>query len=290
MSEYRKIDGEVLSEERSLYASAFVQVTDCVFRGDGESPLKESHDLIIENTTFQWKYPLWYCRNVQMKGSTCFEMARAGMWYTDHMQVEDCLIEAPKSFRKCYDLSFRSTSFTKAEETLWNCEGVKLDTVTAKGDYFCMGSSDLYIDHLNLIGNYCFDGVKNVEVHNARMIGRDCFWNSENVTVYDSYISGAYLAWNSKNITFINCTIESLQGLCYMDNLVMKNCRLINTELAFEYSTVDADLRGHVVSIVNPKSGRIAVDTVGEIILEPERIDPTATEILVRSKEQPGEQ
>ena len=55
------------------------------------------------------------------------------------------------------------------------------------------------------------------------------------MTVYDSTIIGEYLAWNSKNVTFINCTIESLQGLCYIENLKMINCTLMNTTLAFEY-------------------------------------------------------
>ena len=54
----------------------------------------------------------------------------------------------------------------------------------------------------------------------------------ENVTVYDSVIIGEYLAWNTKNITFVNCTIESLQGLCYIEGLKMVNCKLINTTLA----------------------------------------------------------
>ena len=66
-------------------------------------------------------------------------------------------------------------------------------------------------------------GAKNVEIHNAKMLSKDAFWNSENVTVYDSFISGEYLGWNAKNLTLVNCTIESLQGMCYIDNLVMKN-------------------------------------------------------------------
>ena len=40
----------------------------------------------------------------------------------------------------------------------------------------------------------------------------------------------------------LNCTIESLQGMCYIDNLVMKNCKLLNTTLAFEYSTIDVEI------------------------------------------------
>lgn len=42
------------------------------------------------------------------------------------------------------------------------------------------------------------------------------------------------------------------------------------TDLAFEYSDVDADIRGNVISIKNPKSGTITVDSVGEVI----NVDP----------------
>ena len=77
-----------------------------------------------------------------------------------------------------------------------------------------------------LVGNYPLTGVKNVEIDHARMISKDAFWNSENVTVRNAFISGEYLGWNAKNLTLIDCTIESLQGMCYIDNLVMKNCKL----------------------------------------------------------------
>ena len=41
-----------------------------------------------------------------------------------------------------------------------------------------------------------------------------------------------------------------------------------DTDLAFEYSDVEADVRGHVISIKNPKSGLITVDSVGEVVRE----------------------
>lgn len=65
-------------------------------------------------------------------------------------------------------------------------------------------------------------GCHNVTIRNSNILSKDAFWNSENITVYDSFISGEYLGWNAKNLTLINCTIESLQGMCYIDNLVMK--------------------------------------------------------------------
>ena len=143
-----------------------------------------------------------------------------------------------------------------------------------------MNCTDMQIDNFELAGNYCFDGAKNVEIHHAKMLSKDAFWNSENVTVYDSYISGEYLGWNSKNLTLVNCTIESLQGMCYVENLVLKNCRLLHTTLAFEYSTVNAEITGKADSILNPKGGTIRADAIGTLILEPDKIKPEDTQII----------
>jgi hypothetical protein len=115
------------------------------------------------------------------------------------------------------------------------------------------------------------------------MLTKDAFWNSENVTVYDSFISGEYLGWNSRNLTLINCTIESLQGMCYIDNLVMKNCKLINTTLAFEYSSVEADITSKIDSVFNPGQGTITAPAIGELILEKDKIDPSKTKIICSS-------
>ena len=166
-----------------------------------------------------------------------------------------------------------------AEETLWNCRDIKMENVTAKGNYFAMNSENIQINKFELVGNYSFDGSKNIEIRNAKLLSKDAFWNCENVTVYDSFISGEYLGGNSKNVTFINCTIESLQGMCYMDNIVMKNCRLLNTTLAFEYSIVDARVNCTINSILNPISGIIEADVIGELTLDKTKINPEKTKI-----------
>ena len=163
---------------------------------------------------------------------------------------------------------------------LWACSGVTLDNVSAHGDYLAMNCADVKADNLRLVGNYPFDGARNVEISNSRLISKDCFWNCENVTVRDSFISGEYLAWNSRNVTFEHCTIESLQGLCYVDHLVLRDCRLVNTTLAFEYSSVDADVHGTIDSVFNPSSGTIRADHINEMTLDPAKIDPTATTIV----------
>ena len=211
-------------------------------------------------------------------------MARAGVWYTDNIRVEDCTFEAPKNFRRCHDVLLRNVDFVNAEETLWDCSNVSLNNVSARGDYLAMNCSDFKADNLRLVGNYPFDGARNIEISNSRLISKDCFWNCENVTVRDSFIAGEYLAWNSRNVTFENCTIESLQGLCYVDNLLLRNCRLINTTLAFEYSNVDADIHSTVDSVFNPSSGTIRADAIKELTLDPTKIDPNKVTIITDNR------
>lgn len=193
----KEIRQQFLTGERALFQGADLKIYDTIF-DDGESPLKESHNIELRNSMFKWKYPLWYSDSISVKDCTWFEMARAGVWYTNHMVVEDCAIEAPKNFRRCEDLTLSHVSIPNAEETLWNCQDVVLNDVMAKGDYFAMNSKDMKIDGLTLYGNYSFDGVKNVEIKNSKLLSKDAFWNSENVTVYDSFISGEYLGWNAK--------------------------------------------------------------------------------------------
>jgi len=276
------IEQQLLTGERALFKSSDLQISYSTF-ADGESPLKESHDIKIDHSSFKWKYPLWYCKNIVVEDSTLFEMARSGIWYTENISISNSTIEAPKTFRRGKNITLDNVTMPNAGETLWNCDEISLKNVTAKGDYFGMNSTNVKIDGLNLVGNYFLDGGKNIEIHNAKMLSKDSFWNCENVTVYDSFISGEYLGWNSKNLTFVNCTIESLQGMCYIDNLVMKNCRLINTTLAFEYSTVDVEIDSVIDSVMNPISGTIRAKGIGELIMDKTKIDPNNTQIILNN-------
>ncbi len=275
----RKIVQQRLTGERALFQGRDLYISDTIF-DDGESPLKESKDIELEGCMFKWKYPLWYSNNIFVNNCTIFEMGRAGIWYTNNIAVKNTIIEAPKNFRRCTDVRLENADFPNAQETLWNCKQVKLDNVSAKGDYFAMNCEDMEIDGLRLVGNYSFDGVKNAVIRNSKLISKDVFWNSENITVYDSFISGEYLGWNAKKLTLINCTIESLQGMCYIDDLVMKNCKLINTTLAFEYSTVDADISSSIDSVINPSGGTIRANSIGELILEKDKVDTSKTKII----------
>lgn len=280
----KEIHQERLTGERALFQGKDLKIYDTIF-DDGESPLKESQNIELYGSMFKWKYPLWYAKDIKAENCNWFEMARAGVWYTERIEVTNAVIEAPKNFRRCTDLKLKNVTFPNASETLWNCQKVTMDHVDAKGDYFGMNCQDLVLNDFRLVGNYSFDGVKNMEIHNSVLMSKDAFWNSDHVTVYDSFISGEYLGWNAKNLTLINCTIESLQGMCYIENLVMKNCKLINTTLAFEYSSVDAEIKGSIDSVLNPSSGTIRADEIKELKVEKDKVDPSKTKIFVQGKE-----
>ncbi len=269
--------------ERALYNSHGLRIVDGIF-ADGESPLKESRDIELCGSIFKWKYPLWYSDDINAENCVLLETARSGIWYTHNISMTDCVIEAPKTFRRASGIRLLRTNMPNALETLWYCEDISLTDVIACGDYFGLSSKNIYAENFTLDGNYAFDGGENIEIRNARLISKDAFWNCKNVTVYDSLIVGEYLGWNSENVTFVNCTVESNQGLCYMKNVKMENCKLINTDLAFELSTVDADIVSEIDSVKNPISGRISAVGIKELILDKNMIDPSKTEITVKKE------
>ena len=274
----KNIKGGVFTGERALFSSLDLKIENARFC-DGESPLKESRNIELLGCTFSWKYPLWYSKNIKLKASALETTARSGIWYTHGIEIVDSLIDAPKTFRRSAGITLRNVELNNAQETMWNCSDIELYDVKIKGDYFGFGSSDIVAERLDADGNYLFDGGKNITVKNSRLISKDAFWNCENVTVENCYIEGEYLGWNSKNVTFINCTIESNQGMCYMENVTLRNCILNNTDLCFEYCTVDAEIVSHVDSVKNPISGRIVADSIGEIIHEADKVDVSKTTI-----------
>lgn len=272
----RLVNQQVLTGERALFKAKDLKVINSVFE-EGESPLKESCNIELENDIFRWKYPLWYAQNITAENITLLETARSGIWYTHHLLMKDSTIQAPKTFRRSSDTKLVNVQIPNAQETFWHCKDVTLKDVSVNGDYFAMNSTNLHISDFSLTGNYGFDGCCDVEITNSKLISKDAFWNCENVVVKDSTIIGEYLGWNSKNVTFINCVIESEQGLCYMDNVELIDCTVLNTDLAFEYSTVQATINSRMDSVKNPYGGKIISQGIDELIMDDPEINQQNT-------------
>ena len=278
----KKIEQQHFNDERSLFASEDLFIEGCSF-SDGESPLKESKNIVVENCSFSWRYPLWYCKNVKLKDSKLEETARSGIWYTENIEVSKTVIAAPKTFRKAKHITLSEVTFENGVETLWGCEDIHIRQVETKGDYFGYQSKDIEVDNFVIRGNYLFDSCKNVTVRNSYIESKDSFWNCENVTLINCKIVGEYIGWNTKNLTLINCRIESHQGFCYVDGLKMYHCYVYNSDLIFEYChNLDVEILTVVDSIKNPYDGQIIVAGVKELILDRQYINPSKVKIIRR--------
>lgn len=108
----REIRQEYLTGERALFQGENLEIYDSIF-ADGESPLKESHDIELEGCMFKWKYPFWYAKNITARNCTWFEMARAGVWYTDNITVENAVNRGSEEFPSLQGRKFTKRKFSQ---------------------------------------------------------------------------------------------------------------------------------------------------------------------------------
>lgn len=270
--------------ERPLYAVVNKLLHKVKFY-PGESALKHTRYIEAKQCTFMGKYPFWHSDNILIEQSLFTPYARAAIWYSQHLTMNNCVVEAPKMFRRVSHLTIRDSRFPNAGETLWNCDHVTLNNVELRGaDYVFMNGEQIEIDGMKLQGNYAFQDARQVVIRNSYLDSKDAFWGAENVTVYDSVLDGEYLGWHSKNLRLVNCTIRGEQPLCYAQDLVLENCIMEQTDLCFEYSSVTADIRSDILSVKNPLSGEIKARAIGKIILDQHCRNPHACRIETTHK------
>lgn len=269
-----RISDRFFEGERPLFALKDCMIEDVRFY-PGESALKHAGQITARGCEFMGKYPFWHCEDIAIEDCRFTVYARAAIWYTRNLTMRNCVIDAPKMFRRVSNLTIENTRFPSAGETLWTCDHVALRDVELSGaDYVFMNGSDITLDTVTLQGNYSFQDARNVVVRNSVFHSKDAFWGAENVTVYDSVLDGEYLGWHSKNLRLVNCTIRGEQPLCYATDLVMENCRMEDTDLCFEYATLQADVVSDIVSVKNPRGGKIRARSIGTVIIDENCIDP----------------
>ena len=278
------IKGLTLGSERALYHTCDALILSCAFEGeeDGESALKECRDIKVEDCSFSLRYPLWHASNFEVVSSKVTKTCRASLWYDSQGIISDIHIEGVKALRECHDIKI-DNSYFDSEEFGWKCSLLDIKDSSVISPYAFFNSKDINIVNLSLIGKYSFQYVDNMVIKDSKLDTKDAFWHSHNVTVINSVIKGEYLGWFSDGLTLINCQIIGTQPLCYCKNLKIVDCEMIDADLAFEYSEVDASIKGNVLSIKNPKSGHILLDSVGEIITSDSAYECTAT-IEIRNK------
>ena len=261
------IKNQQFDAERSLYNLRDSRVEDCVFAGpaDGESALKEARNIELANCAFSLRYPLWHVEGFRAERCTMDEKTRAAIWYAKDASIDHCTLGGIKALRECHNFDIRNSTVI-SQEFGWKCSNIALSDCDVTAEYLFLDSRDVKLDRVKMKGKYSFQYMENLEINDSYLDTKDAFWHSKNVTVRNSTVKGEYLAWFSENLTLINCHIIGTQPLCYCKGLTLINCTMEGTDLSFEYSDVQADVKGHILSVKNPRSGQITADSVGEVI------------------------
>lgn len=255
--------------ERPLFATHDLRLENITIV-DGESGIKQCQNMECYDSKFYGKYPWWHVDGAKIENCYFAPGSRSAIWYTNDLVMKHCTIDGPKFFREMKSVELEDVTINDADETFWKVKGLRLKNVTLhEGTYPFMFSEDIYVDGLESDAKYVFQYCKNVEIHNAKIVTKDSFWECENITIYDSLLDGEYLAWHSKNVRLVNCHLAGEQLLCYAQDLVLENCTIdAACDRMFEYSTVEADIRGHIEHIKNPSSGHIIADSIGSITID----------------------
>ena len=271
------ISGQTFDEERALYGRDGIVVEDCRFDGpaDGESAFKEGKNIEVKNSFFNLRYPFWHDDNLTISGCEMTDKCRAALWYTNNATITDTKMHGIKALRECSDIRVKDCDIISPEFG-WSVNGIEMKDSSAESEYFMMRSNNLKFENVSLKGKYSFQYITDSVFENCNFNTKDAFWHAKNVVVRNSVVNGEYLAWYCENVTFENCTISGTQPLCYCRNLKLINCKMLDADLAFEKSDVEATVTTPMISIKNPLSGIINVPEVGEIIMD----DPNAKGII----------
>ena len=271
-------------EERALYNLTSGDVVDCVFAGpaDGESVLKEARDVMLSHCSFSLRYPLWHVEKFTMDQCTMDTMTRAAIWYASDAVITNSTLGGIKAIRECRNIRLENCQID-SEEFGWKSADITIRNSNVQAQYLFFDSRNVVLENVHMKGKYSFQYMDGLTITDSVLDTKDAFWHSKNVTVTNSVVKGEYLAWFSEGLTLINCKIIGTQPLCYCKNLKLINCTMEQTDLSFEYSDVDATVIGDIMSVKNPRSGRIFADSVGEIIMGDAVMDCTG-QVILRQK------
>ena len=268
-------ENEQHDEERAFYGLKDATVRNCKIDGsaDGESAFKECKNIKVEDTYLNLRYPFWHNDNVTIKNCEMTENCRAALWYDNEVEIDNCKMYGIKALRECENIRIQKSDIL-SPEFAWRSRNIKLEHTKLEGEYPFFECKNMETEGLTMKGKYSFQYIENATFRNCVLDTKDAFWHAKNVTIEDSIVKGEYLAWYAENIRFVRCKISGTQPFCYVKGLVLEDCEMEGCDLSFERSEVHAIIKGHIDSVKNPMSGSIVVDSIGEVIIEENIVNP----------------
>lgn len=226
------------------------------------------------------RYPLWHLCDGKISDCEMTVNCRAALWYDNNIEINNTKMMGIKALRECENVTLRNVT-ADSPEFIQKVRGINVeDSEIIQSEYLFFEVTNGKISNLKMKGKYSFQYCSDFKLNSCNFDTKDAFWHSKKFVIKNSVIKGEYLAWYSENLTFINCKIIGTQPFCYCKNLKLIDCTMENCDLAFENSTVHAEIKSRIDSIKNPISCEIHAEEIGEIILNADRTPVTECRIF----------
>ncbi len=279
--EKKIIENASFGQERALYAAKGVKLIGCRFEGieDGESALKESSFVELENCYMDLRYPFWHVKGISISNCELTPNCRAALWYSSSIDVKQSKMFGIKAIRECQNVNLEGVEVLSPEFG-WRSHSISIKDSRIESEYAFFESDGIKADNLRFKGKYSFQYTRGLHLSHCILDTKDAFWHCEGAIIEDCEVNGEYLAWYSKDLTFINCRIKGTQPFCYCQNLRLVDCVFEGSDLAFEYSEANGNCLGHIASIKNFRLGELSCEQVDQIIKTEDSVYPCLGKVL----------
>ena len=108
------IKDKTFEGERPLFESHGLRLENVTI-GEGESAIKECSDIEAEDCLFEGKYPFWHVHGFRIHNCHFKVGARSALWYSDHLNMSDTVIDGPKMFREMHHIDMENVVINDAD-------------------------------------------------------------------------------------------------------------------------------------------------------------------------------
>ena len=227
---------------------------------------KECKNITVENSDFFSKYPFWYCFNLFLKDSVFNSTFLFPIWNCNNIYIYNCRIDTEQGCSNCKNLIIKD-SYINSNDFSWKSERIILEKNVVFGERILRDCSNINIKFCEFFGKNGFQNAENINIYDTNINEGFCLSFAKNIFCKNCKINGENLGWFCENAIFEDCYFYNcIRSFCHCKNLKIKNCKMDNAYLPFEFSEVNADIHSHIDKINNAFYGKIIVDSYGEYI------------------------
>ncbi len=268
---------ETNQEERAWFGARRAEISDSSF--DGEEALMQCTELTVADSAFTAPRPLWHLSDAVLSGVSFAPGAVAPLCHGKNLTIKTCCINAAGALADSESITVDASSVDSADFGS-RCGRITLTDTVLTGDRALADAADINAINLELTGFGAMARANGGNIDFSTLAGDELLYAAQNITISDTVIDGARFGWYSSGLTLNHCIISGTRPFFRAKNLTLVDCVLDESCTgAFEWSEVQATLRGKAPVIKNPAHGHITADAFGEVIFDDTAVPGTDCQI-----------